>query len=218
MTDNLEIPFWKKYIWNFRDLSNFNPNIKEGRFFRSACLVGVQDKFNLLSFFEEYNIGVILDLRSKIEVKSEIYKSEILKKIYYKNIPFNPFKASGRFNKVYNNLSPGEIAYHYFIKKYKSQIKRVFEYIAEKSDSNILIHCVAGKDRTGIIATLLHLLSGQSAEDAKTDYLATVLNINEKCIDIVFDEINQYQGIENYLLSCKINISTLKIIRDKFFI
>jgi protein tyrosine/serine phosphatase len=212
-----EIPYWEKYIWNFRDLSNFNQNIKEGRIFRSSSLVSVQKKFNISEFLKESNINTIIDLRASIEVKSDKYNPDYLNNISYKNISFNPFTQPKRFNKLYNHLSNSEVAYHYFIKKYKPQIKRVFDFIAEKSETNILIHCIAGKDRTGIIATLLHLLSGQLFENSKIDYLATVTGINENYINIIYDEILKFNGIENYLLSCKINEFTLNQIRKSFF-
>jgi protein-tyrosine phosphatase len=50
--------------------------------------------------------------------------------------------------------------------------RRYFEALAI-GDGAILIHCAAGKDRTGILAGLTHHLLGVHADDAMEDYLLT---------------------------------------------
>lgn len=47
-----------------------------------------------------------------------------------------------------------------------------FESLA-KTDGAVLIHCAAGKDRTGILAALTHHLAGVAYDDMLADYLAT---------------------------------------------
>ena len=49
---------------------------------------------------------------------------------------------------------------------------RYFRALAEGSGP-ILIHCAAGKDRTGILAALTHHLAGVSREDIIADYMLT---------------------------------------------
>lgn len=216
-TVDVNIKFWEKYIWNFRDLSNFNSNIKKGKLFRANELISLEKKFDLNLFFRENKIDAIIDLRSVEEVRERKYNSETLNGIKYKNIYFNSFSQPERFKKLYNHISDLEIAYHYFIKNTKYQIKKVFDYFAENCNSIFLFHCVAGKDRTGIISTLLHLLSNQTKENILMDYMATYFFVEEKFIEIVFDEVESYQGIENYLKSCKISEKNISIIKEKFF-
>jgi len=50
--------------------------------------------------------------------------------------------------------------------------RRYFEALAE-SDRPVLIHCAAGKDRTGLLAALTHHLLGVGHDDLMTDYLLT---------------------------------------------
>src|SRR5206468_1406882 len=47
-----------------------------------------------------------------------------------------------------------------------------FEALAEREGPSLL-HCFAGKDRTGIAAALLHTLLGVHADDVMADYLLT---------------------------------------------
>ena len=50
--------------------------------------------------------------------------------------------------------------------------RRYFEALAE-SDRPVLIHCAAGKDRTGLLAALTHHLLGVGHDDLMDDYLLT---------------------------------------------
>jgi protein tyrosine/serine phosphatase len=49
---------------------------------------------------------------------------------------------------------------------------RYFHALAE-TDGPILVHCAAGKDRTGIICALTHHLAGVHDDDIREDYLLT---------------------------------------------
>lgn len=49
---------------------------------------------------------------------------------------------------------------------------RTFEALAE-APGPLLIHCAAGKDRTGVLAALLHHVAGVSDADVMEDYLLT---------------------------------------------
>lgn len=49
---------------------------------------------------------------------------------------------------------------------------RFFQALAD-ADGPVLIHCAAGKDRTGLLIALTHHLLGVSAEDIMADYLLT---------------------------------------------
>jgi len=50
--------------------------------------------------------------------------------------------------------------------------RRYFEALAER-DGAVLIHCTAGKDRTGLLAALTHHVLGVHPDDAIADYLLT---------------------------------------------
>jgi protein tyrosine/serine phosphatase len=65
---------------------------------------------------------------------------------YYRNAPFDP-----RIVDLY---------------------RRYFEVLA-RAEGPVLIHCAAGKDRTGILAALTHHLTGVHRDDMMADYLAT---------------------------------------------
>ena len=62
---------------------------------------------------------------------------------------------------------------------------RYFRALAE-GDGAVLIHCAAGKDRTGLLAALTHHLLGVSRDDMIADYLLTnsAVNLEARAPDI----------------------------------
>jgi protein tyrosine/serine phosphatase len=50
--------------------------------------------------------------------------------------------------------------------------RRYFQALAE-SDGGMLVHCAAGKDRTGLICALTHHVAGVHRDDMMADYLLT---------------------------------------------
>ena len=54
---------------------------------------------------------------------------------------------------------------------------RYFRALAE-GDGPVLIHCAAGKDRTGLLAALTHSLLGVSRDDLINDYLLTNIAVD----------------------------------------
>jgi protein-tyrosine phosphatase len=50
--------------------------------------------------------------------------------------------------------------------------RRYFQALA-RAEGSVLVHCTAGKDRTGMICALTHHIAGVGREDLITDYLLT---------------------------------------------
>jgi protein-tyrosine phosphatase len=59
-----------------------------------------------------------------------------------------------------------------FTPRHLDLFSRYFRALGE-ADGPVLIHCAAGKDRTGILAALTHHLAGVHADDIVEDYLLT---------------------------------------------
>lgn len=52
------------------------------------------------------------------------------------------------------------------------------DYFAGLNEGASLIHCAAGKDRTGLLASLVHVALGVGEDDMMADYLATNAAVN----------------------------------------
>jgi protein-tyrosine phosphatase len=61
----------------------------------------------------------------------------------------------------------------------RSELRRVLGFIAAAPPEPLLFHCVAGKDRTGLIAALLLALADATPEAIAQDYAASEQNLRE---------------------------------------
>jgi protein-tyrosine phosphatase len=73
-------------------------------------------------------------------------------------------------------------------------LRLYFEALADR-DGRSLLHCFAGKDRTGLAAALLHSLMGVHADDWMADYLMTnIVGNSERRIAAGAEMIRQSRG------------------------
>jgi protein tyrosine/serine phosphatase len=169
------------------------------------------------SFFEDFikqkNIKTVIDLRAEREITESNYTEKSLENFTWVHTPFDPWNQSIEFQTTYSQGTNIEIAYRFFSLECKQSIKKAIEAILLEQNSTA-IHCFAGKDRTGIFISLLHLLSGAELESIYNDYLATEMDTKKEYLTIAIDIIREQNGIENYLLSCgldKNQLSQLKL-------
>lgn len=64
------------------------------------------------------------------------------------------------------------------LRRWPEKIAAVAEAIAAADDGGVIIHCSAGRDRTGLVAMLLLQLAGAAPEDIAADYEQAVRGIN----------------------------------------
>ena len=210
----LENIYVRDFFWNFRDISKFNPKLKKGIVFRSSALWLYKNEPNLESNLQSKNIEKIVDLRADRELEEIYYDKKQQDNYKIIHAPFDPWNQSIEFQNVYNTGTNAEIAYHFFSIECKSSIRLVVEAVIN-SKGAIDIHCHAGKDRTGIIITLFHLLSGANKETILLDYLASEMDTKEHYIQILLDAVFEKGGIIEYLKSCEISIKQIELLKSK---
>ncbi|QHI35297.1 hypothetical protein IMCC3317_06430 [Kordia antarctica] len=202
-------------IWNFRDANTHNPIIKEGFLFRSSSFSLIPNKESINDLLKEKNITTIIDLRADRELLANPYSGTILTNIKYIHAPFDPWNQPDWFQKNHQIGTNEEIAYRFFTMCCKRSVKQVVETILEQKSGNIAIHCHAGKDRTGIIFALFHLLINSSLENIYVDYLASEMDTTMDKIAITLDIIDDEGGIESYLHSCGLTENKLTKLKHK---
>jgi protein tyrosine/serine phosphatase len=83
------------------------------------------------------------------------------------------------------HLAANDIADHYawsyveFLERYREEFGKAFAAIAD-ADGTVVVHCFAGKDRTGIIAGLLLRLAGVDHDTIGADYALTADNLRPR--------------------------------------
>ncbi len=89
------------------------------------------------------------------------------------------------------------------------------EAILNEQSGSVAIHCFAGKDRTGIFISLLHLLADTPIETINADYLASEVDVKLHRLNLVLDIINEKGGIENYLQWCGLSVNQISLLKQK---
>jgi protein tyrosine/serine phosphatase len=153
----LEAIYKRDFFWNFRDLAKHNPYIKPNVLYRTSTLTSYQHEDLLMPFLKEKGISTIIDLRALHEIEKNPYDNSFIKNFKYVKAPFDPWNQPDWFKRTENYGTNSEIAYRFFVMACKTEVKKVFETIVD-SKGAIIFHCLAGKDRTGFIAMLIHML------------------------------------------------------------
>ena len=81
-------------------------------------------------------------------------------------------------------------------------IAAIFTILAERDNLPVLIHCSAGKDRTGGMLALVHLLLGVHPDDVMTDYLLSNKagkDVKAEWLQAALDQLDAEGGIEVFL-------------------
>lgn len=185
-------------INNFRDFGGYRTQngtrLKEGLLYRSGDLSKATDAD--LERITSLGIKTVCDLRSELERRKEPDRVPTAKPFTFFNLPMRPIiDYHGRslhrlFSLMFGSerrvdyVAESYQAYREYATRYLPQLKALFQRISNPENLPVLIHCSAGKDRTGVVSSLLQLVLGVSAESVMEDYLKT----NER-LDAYTEEI-----------------------------
>lgn len=203
---------------NFRDiggLSLYNgKHIQHGYIYRSGCLTSIPPQ-KAISVLEKYNIKRILDFRTDKE--SDVYGKylpEAISKIQYIRLPIVceniPLDEKIRLERGWRSY---KYLYYHLLTNETAAWKIAFELMSEAKDSPILIHCIAGKDRTGIIIALLLLGMQVRKEEILLDYIKSPGSDESNCHHL-FDLVEERGGIVQYFDSIGIDSGLIERIRS----
>lgn len=211
----LEAVFERDFFWNFRDMAKNVPGIAKGQIYRSATLSLFQDESRFAELLDRHSISTLIDLRADREVQELPYSAAAQKRIGYVHAPFDPWNQPQWFKDSHHYGTKDEIAYCFFVLGCKPQIKKAFQAVLNQRDGAVVIHCFAGKDRTGILIAMLHLLLGVADSALLHDYLASEVDVKESRLRIVLNLIDKAGGIESYLQSCGLAAEELQALKNK---
>jgi protein-tyrosine phosphatase len=174
-------------IHNFRDIGGFpvagGMAIKKGLLYRSGSLseASGQDLEELAAL----GIRSVIDLRTNKEKDQAPDRLPEGRHLTYLHLPVT---VSKRFEdsrmRMLLSLMFGRgrradfhaltvQSYRSFVTDYRVEFGRVLSLAGDAGSLPMLIHCTAGKDRTGFAASLIQLLLGADPQAAMQDYLAS---------------------------------------------
>ncbi len=162
-------------IQNFRDIGGYKTakgqTVAWRRLFRSGDLRQMtQSDFQKLK--KEIKLATVIDLRSAQEIERQGVGLVSEANVRYHSVPFiagaNRAEDERLFRKCTNM---GEFYLHIVRHKdFGSQIITALEVIAEAKNHPLVFHCAVGKDRTGILASILLSVIGVQDTDIIKDY------------------------------------------------
>lgn len=166
-------------LLNARDLGGY-PTI-DGCETRWRSLLRSDDLAQLtvggLQTFSGYGIETVVDLRWPEEVAaSPTPITRTLTHIRYEQISLlTPTPQEWRARRADNTAK--ELWNRAMLEQVRVELKQVLEVIATASPGPLLFHCLAGKDRTGLIAALMLALADVVPEAIAYDYAASTENL-----------------------------------------
>ena len=170
-------------IDNFRDYGDYattaGRRVQPGRLLRSAHHARASDAD--LERLRRLDIGAVVDLRRPGERRDQPSRrpagftglvieggvddgAEAPHITFLKTADLTPESGRRFMAKTYRTLP--------FDASHQDVFSRYFQALADQ-DRAVVIHCAAGKDRTGFLAALTHHLLGVSRDDMVEDYLLT---------------------------------------------
>jgi protein tyrosine/serine phosphatase len=171
-------------IHNFRDYGGYAARagrLARGRLWRSGQHAGATPAD--LARVRQLNIATVIDLRGDSErakfpcLRHEDFAGDVL---------FNPgetasLKGRGAHEEVSGTTHTADEARDVMVHLYQSMpfrdvlfgTWRLFGQALATRDGASLLHCLAGKDRTGVGVALVHHLLGVHGDDIMDDYLLT---------------------------------------------
>lgn len=133
-------------------------------------------------------------------------------------------------------------AYVIFLERFKPNVGAAFRTIAEAPEGGVVVHCVGGKDRTGLLTALLLHVAGVATEDIAADYalseerlrprhdawleaaeteaerkrLERITQTPPQAITGLFEELERrYGSVEGYLRSAGVSERDLELARAR---
>ncbi|MBE9524240.1 MAG: tyrosine-protein phosphatase [Chloroflexi bacterium] len=174
-----------KSVHNFRDFGGYctenGARIKTGLLYRSGSLSHISDQD--LVTLSSLGLRTIIDLRTseeRIKDPDRIPENNIIRT---HNIPMRPIRNSeSRSIRQLISLIIGEerkidyaqlakITYQSYAIDFRAEFSELLKMLSDSANLPILIHCTAGKDRTGVVVSIIQNLLGVPLTITMQDYL-----------------------------------------------
>jgi len=102
--------------------------------------------------------------------------------------------------------SVSSVADHYvwsyldFLERYRDRFGRAIAAVAD-AEGTVVVHCVGGKDRTGLVSALLLRLAGVGLDTIGADYAASGPNLQPRSVAWIEDAPDELERAKRVLLS-----------------
>lgn len=178
--ENRHIPF--EGCFNFRDIGGYpgeaGRTVRWGRYYRA----GRQDRMTPedLAQAQELGIQTQIDLRKSDEVEIQGRGPIEGMGARYVHLPVIPEGGTDQLARLVGDTGISGKRYLGYLEFGGDTWLRMFEIFAEPGDHPIVIHCTAGKDRTGVSTAFLLSVLGVERALIEADYLLTNRDVSRQ--------------------------------------
>jgi len=167
---------------NARDLGGWETadggRVRFGRVFRSAALTGLTPRD--AAILAEAGLRTVCDLRGRLEAAEAPSALGGVPGVTVRALPIEPSVGASLRDIAATRAATGEDvltvmrqAYVAYALEWSHRYRALFALLADESALPLLLHCSAGKDRTGFGAALILTALGVPYETVREDYLAS---------------------------------------------
>jgi len=154
---------------NFRDLGGYEA--ADGRQVRWRTLFRADGLSRLTpgdrATVRRLGIATVIDLRTSVEVEGGRFPVEEIP-VGFHHLPF----LDAVPDPEHFEMAPGMLATHYqeMARSAAGEIAQVLSIVAQRRAHPVIVHCTAGKDRTGVLVAVLLALLGVPDDVIAHDY------------------------------------------------
>ena len=189
--------------YNFRDFALVvnecmeSEYVQTGKLFRSGSFLHISDTYQR-AILEKYNIKTVIDLRLGDEKEQSI---ESLVSNYY-HISLGKLGYDYEKAQVVSDPWPYDIYYAGLAELQAEKLGEIYRRIIEGLQKGaVLVHCFAGKDRTGVVMALLQKLLGVPEQCILEDYIASFTIFTVKDMSMFLQKLEHHYGnVENWFI------------------
>ncbi|MGB8019762.1 MAG: tyrosine-protein phosphatase [Candidatus Nanopelagicales bacterium] len=165
---------------NFRDVGGYPAGrgvTRPGQLFRSDALGGITPAGSIA--LRKLGISVVIDLRSRLEAAQDKSVHPLPEALIVRV----PIHGGSRSSFVEDGHISLESLYRQVLLDSAWSLTAAVSMIAESCDRPVLVHCTAGKDRTGLVVALTLEAVGVDRSAVIADYTQSALNLDGEWID-----------------------------------
>ena len=203
--------------FNFRDIGGYlnkeGRKIKKGIYFRT----GRQDRMSNKDLLELKNLQIAtqIDLRKPEEILDQGRGPLEQMGAEYFNIPIIPDGGSDHLSRLVGDTGISGKRYLGYLEFGPEPWLKIFEILANKDCLPLVLHCTAGKDRTGVSTAFLLSILGVSRKVIEADYLLTNLD-TERQADFIESTVGYPDGYnrESMISAAGVPQDAMKVFLD----
>ena len=197
VNDYLERHYPFEGCFNFRDIGGYlnqdGKKIKKGLYFRTGRQDRMSDKD--LAKLSDLDISTQIDLRKPDEVLDQGKGPLGSMGANYINIAVIPEGGSDQLSRLVGDTGISGKRYLGYLEFGPSSWLRLFGILSNADNLPVVLHCTAGKDRTGVSTAFLLSVLGVSRDVIEADYLLTNLD-TERQADFIESTVGYPDGYD----------------------